>query len=138
MGHCSNKNDKLVTPLRKAKGLGSSHSGTHHWMLQRLTAIANIPLVFWAVYSIFTLQGASHEAFVSWLSLPWNTVLAILFVLTTFKHAVLGVQVILEDYISCSFLRRIKIYGFKLFMIALGVATIVAILKIAFSTTAGI
>lgn len=131
MGHCSHKkDDKLVSPIRKAKGLGSSHSGTHHWILQRLTAITNIPLVFWAVYSLFSLQGASYEAFTTWMSLPWNTVLAILFVLSTFKHSVLGIQVIMEDYISCSFMRRIGIYGFKLFMIVLGVATIVTILKI--------
>lgn len=123
-------NDKLVSPLRKAKGLGSAHCGTHHWMLQRITAITNIPLIFWAVYSIFSLQNATYVEFTNWISTPWNTVLAILFVLSTFKHAVLGNQVIMEDYISCSVLRRIKIYGLKLFMLALGVATIVAILKI--------
>ena len=134
---CGKNNDKLVSPLRKAKGLGASHSGTHHWMLQRITAITNIPLVFWAVYSIFSLQNATYTDFTTWLSLPWNTVLAILFVLSTFKHAVLGSQVIMEDYISCSFLRRIKVYGLKLFMLALGVATIIAILKIALGVTAG-
>lgn len=127
---CGKKNDHLVSPMRKAKGLGSAHDGTHHWMMQRITALTNIPLVFWAVYSIFSLQNASYQEFTMWLSLPWNTVLAILFVLSTFKHAVLGSQVIMEDYISCTFFRRIKIYGLKVTMLALGVATIVAILKI--------
>jgi len=127
---CGKKNDHLVSPMRKAKGVGSAHDGTHHWMMQRITAMTNIPLVFWAVYSIFSLQNASYGEFTTWLSQPWNTVLAILFVLSTFKHAVLGNQVIMEDYISCTVLRRIKIYGLKIFMIALGVAAIVAILKI--------
>lgn len=125
-------NKSIQSPLGKAKGLGSAHSGTHHWMMQRVTAIANLPLIFWAVYSVFKLQGASYTEFTTYLSSPVNAVLAVLFVLSTFYHAVLGNQVIVEDYISCKCLRIAKLIGMKLFFIALAVATIFSILKIAF------
>lgn len=126
-------NRSIVSDMKRAKGLGSSHHGHKHWMAQRITAIANIPLVLWAVYSVFNLQGATYLEFTAWLSMPVNAVLAILFVLNTFYHAMLGNQVVIEDYISCICFRTIKLIGQKLFFIALGVATIFAILKIAFT-----
>jgi succinate dehydrogenase / fumarate reductase membrane anchor subunit len=128
-----NRKQSLISPIRRAKGLGAAHEGVHHWMQQRLTAIANLPLVLWAVYSVFTLQGASYEAFVTYMALPWNTVLAVLFVLSTFTHAVLGCQVIIEDYIHTKWFKIVKLIGIKLFFTALGAATIIAILKIAFT-----
>lgn len=95
--------------------------------------MANIPLVIWMIYSVFSLQGATYQEFTGWLSQPWNAVLAVLFILSTFYHAVLGNQVIVEDYISCRWFRMTKLIGQKLFFIALGVACIFSVLKIAFS-----
>lgn len=129
----TNNNGSIKSPLAKAKGLGSSHTGVHHWMIQRITAMANIPLVIWMIYSVFSLQGATYQEFTGWLSQPWNAVLAVLFILSTFYHAVLGNQVIVEDYISCRWFRMTKLIGQKLFFIALGVACIFSVLKIAFS-----
>jgi len=127
------QNNSILSDAKKAKGLGGAHHGNSHWMAQRVTAIVNIPLIIWAVYSVFNLQGASYLEFTEWLSSPLNSILAILFVLNTFYHASLGNQVIVEDYISCTWFRKAKLIGQKLFFIALGVATIFSILKIAFT-----
>lgn len=126
-----NNDHRLQTPLSKAKGLGSAHTGTHHWLMQRVTALANLPLVLWMVYSIFHLQGASYQEFTVWLSQPLNAVLAVLFIISTFYHAVLGSQVVVEDYVSCRWFRMSKLIGMKLFFIALAVACIFSILKVA-------
>lgn len=126
-------NHSILSDTKRAKGLGSAHHGNSHWMAQRVTSIANIPLVLWAVYSVFNLQGVSYLEFTSWLATPLNSILAILFVLNTFYHAALGTQVIVEDYIANFAFRKIKLMGQKLFFIALGVATIFSILKIAFT-----
>ncbi|HPF77894.1 MAG TPA: succinate dehydrogenase, hydrophobic membrane anchor protein [Alphaproteobacteria bacterium] len=132
----SKKKQSIQTPLAKAKGLGSAHTGTHHWLMQRVTALAVLPLIFWVVYSMFKLQGADYLEFTTWLAQPMNAVLSILFIIAGFYHAVLGNQVIIEDYISCKWFRMTKLIGQKLFFIALAVACIFSILKIAF--TAGV
>lgn len=123
----------LVSDLKKAKNLGSSHSGTHHWLMQRITAIAIIPLVVWAVYSVVGLKNASYLEFTNWLSSPLNAILMSLFIIATFYHAVLGVQVVTEDYISNKGFRLFKIICQKLFFFAIGVASIFSILKVAFA-----
>lgn len=121
-----------AAPLKKAKGLGSAHEGADHWLKQKITAIANIPLVLWFIFSIIGLQGASHAQFTSWLAQPVNAVLMILLVISVLYHAKLGAQVITEDYISCEGFKLVKLIGQKLAFFALGVACIFSVLKIAF------
>ncbi|MFP4097988.1 MAG: succinate dehydrogenase, hydrophobic membrane anchor protein [Alphaproteobacteria bacterium] len=123
--------DPYAADLKKAKGRGSAHEGTHHWMMQKITAIALIPLIVWLIYSIISLKGASYEEFTSWMSSPFNAVLSILFIITSLYHAVLGNQVIIEDYIACESFKTFKLIGQKLFFFALGVLSIFSILKIA-------
>ncbi len=123
-------------PIKNAKGLGSAHHGVEHWMMQKITAIANFPLVMWLIYSIVKLQGVSYTEFVTWQAQPLNAILMILLVISVSYHARLGAQVITEDYISCKCLRMAKIIGQKLFFFALAAAIIFSILKIAF--TAGV
>ena len=126
----------IQSPLAKAKGLGSSHHGTGHKIAHNITILTNIPLVAWVMYSVFSLRDANYEAFVAWMSHPVSIIVAILFVISTLKHFALELQVVYEDYISCKFLQRLKITGMKIFFFILGVATIVSILKLAF--TAGV
>ena len=127
-----NKTD-FSSPLKKAKGLGSAHHGVDHWMMQKITAIANLPLVLWFVLSMVSMQGASHAAFTAWLAEPLNAILMILLIISVFYHAKLGTQVVVEDYISCKCLRLIKLIGQKLFFFAIAVACIFSVLKIAFT-----
>ena len=44
----------LRTPLGKVLGRGSAKEGVHHWWVQRLTAIALVPLTIWFVVSLLT------------------------------------------------------------------------------------
>ena len=129
---CCEKKDVYVAPLKKAKGLGSSHHGVEHWMKQKITALANIPLVLWLIWSILGLQGASYAEFTNWLAQPINAILMILLVLSVTVHAKLGAQVITEDYITKKCLKNAKLIGQKLFFSAMAVACIFSILKIAF------
>ena len=125
-------NDGIKTPLARARGLGSAKEGTDHWMGQRITAIANIPLVLWLVFSIVNLKGANHAQFTSWLAEPINAILMILFIISTFYHARLGSQVVTEDYIHHEGIKFAKLILTKLFFFGLGIACIFSILKIAF------
>ena len=89
----------LRSPLGRVRGLGSAKSGTEHFWMQRLTAIAVIPLTLWFVYSLITLVGADHAAAAVWLRAPTTAVLMLLLIVATFHHMQLGLQVVIEDYV---------------------------------------
>lgn len=126
-------NDQFAAPLKTAKGLGSAKEGVDHWMKQKITAIANIPLILWFIWSIIGLQGASYVEFTTWLAHPVNAILMILLIISVCIHAKLGAQVITEDYISCECFKLVKLIGQKLFFFAIAVACIFSVLKIAFT-----
>ncbi|MEO0393371.1 MAG: succinate dehydrogenase, hydrophobic membrane anchor protein [Pseudomonadota bacterium] len=118
------------SPLRRARGLGSAQDGTHHWWIQRVTAIALVPLVIWFIMLVVSLGGASYDAATATLSQPLNGILMILLVTGTFYHASLGFQVVLEDYVSHEWGRKLSIIAVNLFCIAGAVACYYSILKI--------
>ena len=127
--------DKYQAPLKTAKGTGSVKDGVDHWMKQKITALANIPLIVWLIFSIVSLQGASYAEFTGWMSQPVNAILMILMIISVCIHAKLGAQVITEDYISNECFKNFKLIGQKLFFFAIAVACIFSVLKIA--VTAG-
>jgi len=122
----------LRSPLGRVRGLGSAKEGVHHWWAQRVTAIALIPLTIWIVYSILGMADATYVEFVSWLRNPIEATLLILTVAVTFHHAQLGMQVVIEDYISGHALRLATLLIVKFLCAALAALCIVSILIVAF------
>ncbi len=120
----------LRSPLAKVKGLGASGDASHHFWLQRLTALALIPLTFWFCFNIALLPDASYSNVVAWFASPFNAVMMILIILISFQHGHLGLQVIIEDYVANYHYRLIVILAVKFisyFMMALGVYSIIKI-----------
>ena len=78
------------TPLSRARGLGSAKSGTHHWWMQRLTAVALVPLSLWFIASLIMVVTADHETAVEWLQSPVVAILLCAFVVAAFYHGQLG------------------------------------------------
>jgi len=95
----SMSNNRLRTPLKNARGLGSAKDGTHHFVLQRITAVALIFLSLYVVWLIISLIGSDYASVRAAVANPANAVLLIAFVIATFWHAKLGLQVIIEDYV---------------------------------------
>ena len=120
----------LRTPLGKVKGLGSAKSGTHHWWLQRVTALALIPLVIWFVLMVIK-ASISADRFVDMLSSPVNSVALILFICVALYHGVLGFRIIVEDYVHCEKVKILSLIAVKLGLFALSVASVFSILKLA-------
>jgi succinate dehydrogenase / fumarate reductase membrane anchor subunit len=89
----------LQTPLGKVLGSGAAGEGVSHWWVQRVTAIALIPLTLWFVVSILGKPLHDHAAMVQWLGRPWVAVFTILLAITLAWHSWLGVQVVIEDYV---------------------------------------
>lgn len=89
----------LLAPIKKARGLGSAKAGVHHWWMQRVTAICpRSPHPLGGFSLIASHTGQSYEDVQTWLSKPFTTAMFTLFVFTSFYHAALGLQVIIEDY----------------------------------------
>ncbi len=121
-------------PLSRARGLGSAHSGVHHWLHQKITALANIPLVLWAIWSITTLAatGASREVVWAFFRDPTHALLMILFLLSTMYHMALGLQVVIEDYMHCEKAKMMTLILMRLAVLGLAVTSIFSVLKMAF------
>jgi succinate dehydrogenase / fumarate reductase, membrane anchor subunit len=120
------------TPLGRVLGLGSAKSGTEHWWVQRVTAIAGIPLVIFLIAFILTHLGASRAEMVASLSNPIVAILMALTVITLLWHMKLGVQVIIEDYIHTHAAKFAALLLNTFFTAAMGVAALYAILKMSF------
>ena len=120
----------MASPLKIAKGLGSAKTGLHHWWLQRLTAIALIPLTIWFVTIIAFINEADYQQSIDLISQPFNGTLLILFIIASFWHSQLGMQVVIEDYVSQKFMRVTLLIIMKYFFIFIGILSIISILRI--------
>ena len=87
------------TRLGRVRGLGSAHSGTHHFTLSRVTAIANLALLVWLLISLVSGSASTHEGLVRWLSSPFAAAPLALLAISAFTHIRLGLTVLIEDYV---------------------------------------
>jgi succinate dehydrogenase / fumarate reductase membrane anchor subunit len=121
----------LRTPLGRVRGLGAAGEGVGHWWLQRVTAVALVPLTAWFAISLLTLPLQSFDAVREWLGRPWVAVCTILLVLTLALHAKLGVQVIIEDYVHGKGAKTALLLLSTFVHVAAAVAAVFAILAMA-------
>ena len=126
----------LQTPLAKVKGLGSAKDGTHHWWQQRLTAIALIPLSLWFIFSIISMVGADYMTVVYWMRQPYVSVLLVFFILSLFYHAMLGLQVVIEDYIHSEWQKITCLLLVKFLAVVAALASVLSILNVFFGFNA--
>ena len=117
--------------IARVKGLGAAKEGVHHWWAQRLTALALIPLGLWFVASLVCLAGADYTAISYWLGSPVTLGALSLLIVAVFYHAVLGLQVVIEDYIHGHAAKLALLILVQFGAFALGAAAIVSMLWIA-------
>jgi succinate dehydrogenase / fumarate reductase, membrane anchor subunit len=118
----------LRSDLGRVRGLGSAKEGVQHWWAQRMTALALIPLSLWFVASIVFLVDVDHATAMWWLGSPVTLGLMSLFLVALIYHAVLGLQVVIEDYVHGHAAKLVLLLLVKAAGFVLGTAGIVAML----------
>ena len=127
----------LRSPLGRVIGLGSAKAGGGHWYLQRVTAVAMIVLGLWFVASLWMLgRGAPYDAVVHWLRSPFAAVMAVLLVVVAAYHAMLGMQVVFEDYIGEHGTRLVVVVALKFALVTAALIGVLSVLRLAFGVLA--
>jgi succinate dehydrogenase / fumarate reductase membrane anchor subunit len=122
----------MRTPLGRVRGLGSAKSGTEHFWLQRLTAIANLPLSLFVVGLIISTSGSNFAAVKATLGSPFVAIPLLLFVISAAWHMRIGMQVVIEDYVPSEGPKVALLLANTFFTFAVGIGCVFAILKISF------
>jgi succinate dehydrogenase / fumarate reductase membrane anchor subunit len=121
----------MATPLGKARGLGSAHRGTETFWRQRLTALANIPLVLFLILSILTHIGVGYDQVRAYLAQPVVAVLMLALTISASIHMRIGLKEIIEDYLHGHGTKVAALVLVTLFAGGIGLACTFALLKIA-------
>ncbi|MCI0750104.1 MAG: succinate dehydrogenase, hydrophobic membrane anchor protein [Nevskiales bacterium] len=121
----------LRSPLSRARGLGSAKEGVRHFWAQRVSAVALIPLALWFVFSVVQGSGAGYGAARNWVAAPAVSVLLVLLIVTLLYHSLLGVQVVIEDYVGGEKKKLAALLLSKFTHALVAVAGIFAVLRIA-------
>ncbi|WP_137388643.1 succinate dehydrogenase, hydrophobic membrane anchor protein [Rhodoligotrophos defluvii] len=124
---------RIRTPLARVRGLGAAHRGTDHWVWQRITAIANIPLVLFGAVTIVANIGATRAEMMAWVGHPLAAIALIALILSVTYHMRLGMQVIIEDYVHSEGLKVLALLANTFFSIAVALVSLFAIVSIAVS-----
>lgn len=126
----------LRSPMGRVLGRGAAKEGVGHWWSQRVTSVALAVLGLWFVSVLLRLDGFSYPSITAWLANPVDAVLMVLLVATTAYHSQLGVQVVVEDYVTSHGTKIVTMLVLNFLHVALAALGIFAILKIAFGASA--
>ncbi len=123
---------RIRTPLARVRGLGAARSGTEHFWRQRLTAVANVPLVIAFVVIVASLLGRNHAAVVQILGSPFVAIVLLLFIASITTHMRIGMQVVIEDYVHDDIPKLVCLIANNFFAVAVALTSAYAILKLSF------
>ena len=124
-------NNTMENNLNKVQVMKSlKNHGLAHWKLQRISAIAMVPLVIWFTSSLILVLINGYEQSIEWLQNPFNATGLILLFGILYFHAASGLQVVIEDYVHHEGLKIGSLILIKLIAFVLGVLSIICVLKI--------
>lgn len=120
----------MATPLKRVRGLGAARHGTESFWRQRITAVANVPLVIFLVLSIVSHIGAGYDEVRAYIANPVVAVLMLALILSAAIHMRIGLREIIEDYVHREGCKIASLMLVTFFAAIVGLASTLAILKI--------
>lgn len=126
----------LQSPLARVLGLGSARSGTSHWISQRLTAVALVPLTLWFVASLLSLESIGFDVVHGWVGQPLNAILLLVLLVALLYHSSLGLTVVVEDYVHTAWAKVAMLFAVKLGHAFLAIAGMFSIIMVASGSAA--
>ena len=123
--------DRFRHPIKNARGLGSAKDGVHHFIVQRVTAVALLFLSVYFLLLVVSLVGSDHATARAAVAQPWNAVLLIAFIVASIWHGELGLQVVIEDYVHTPWLALTSRLVIKFICVLVALASILAVVRIA-------
>ena len=121
----------MKSPLRRVKGLGSSHSGTGHFWHERVSSVALIPLTLWFGWAMLGLINASPVVAIGFLAHLHNALLMAGFIIVSLYHIKLGLQVIIDDYVHSPGMKIALLLLTRAFVFGTGGISLFALMRIA-------
>lgn len=131
MGPYGKNTGALRSPLSRVRGLGSAKDGTGHFIIQRLTALALIPLTIWFVVAVIANINAPYYQFTQWVGGIGTATLLILTLIATFWHAALGLSTVIEDYVHHEFTKLLLLALVKLLCFGFALLGVLSVIKLA-------
>jgi succinate dehydrogenase / fumarate reductase membrane anchor subunit len=123
---------RIVTPMRRVRGLGAAGTGTREFWHQRVTSVAGIPLTIGLLLIITALLGRNHAAVVQILASPIVSIIVLLFIINTAYHMWIGMQEIILDYVHGEKWKVLSLMANTFFVVAVSVVSVYAVLKLSF------
>ena len=120
----------MRTPLGRVRGLGSAKEGTEHFWRQRVTAVANIPLVLFLLGLVVALVGEPHAVVAATLGQPFIAIVTLLALISFAVHMRLGTQIIIEDYVHDELLKVLSLMANTFFCAFIALGGAFAVLKL--------
>lgn len=128
----SNANKPMRSALKNVRGLGAAKEGVQHWWLQRVTAMAMIPLLLIMLVFLLKLATGDHAAVAAAFRHPLFALVALLSIMAVFWHMKLGLQVVIEDYVHSEGLKMASLLGITFATFILGGIAALSVLKLFF------
>lgn len=119
------------TPLGRARGLGAAGHGAGHWLSERVSSLALVPLVLWIAYAALEIAGGGYDGAVAWVRQPINAVLLVLLIVVGFQHMHSGMRVVIEDYVDKTMPRAVWLVINLFVSVLFGALAVFSVLKVA-------